>query len=544
MFRDELRPLVKYLAQADTLVCREVKRLIDIGDWFTLVHTKVDPKLYGNAYEYFLDAQAVAWLSKHSELPTNIDCREAAIKGHFSSEKHCWLTNERLRPYLENGPFQGPSDMRIWEFISDVKKVVAETLGNLPSFLDLKFGPGATLSDKGQWVTIGNKMSSQISFTPRLANAESFLRSNLPLRWWAAGGCQDFRVARSARYTTVPKKATTDRGIEIQPSGNIAFQLALGSVMKRRLQKIGLLCTMDHGGFEAQQFHRELACQASIDGQQATIDLKSASDSIAKVLVKLLLPTEWFELLDLLRSPMLEIDGKEYVLERFSSMGNGFTFELETLIFYAIATVASSHKGFVSCYGDDLIVDSAYAKDVIAALRFFGFETNPSKTFVDGPFRESCGGDYFNGVDVRPFYLEGTVNEPQQWIAYCNGLFRARHRCNSDAYPIQALHRAWLSCQDNLPTAIRQCRGPQTLGDLVLHDEPSRHSCKLRRGYRWYRCYRPVLTDGVGWDRFCGNTQLAVALYGTRLAKVGRKRTLGMAFRNGVMGYKVGWVPG
>jgi hypothetical protein len=41
-----------------------------------------------------------------------------------------------------------------------------------------------------------------------------------------------------------------------------------------------------------------------------------------------------------------------------------------------------------------------------------GFEVNVEKTFYDpGPgFRESCGGDYLHGRDVRPFYMRAPVS--------------------------------------------------------------------------------------------------------------------------------------
>jgi len=117
----------------------------------------------------------------------------------------------------------------------------------------------------------------------------------------------------------------------------------------------------------------------------------------------------------MLRSPKTFFKGQWHVLEKFSSMGNGYTFELETVIFSAITAAvhemvtgeaAKLHQN-VFVYGDDIICKTDVSLDVIAALRWFGFSLNERKSFVSGPFRESCGGDYFNGVPVRAHFFEG-----------------------------------------------------------------------------------------------------------------------------------------
>lgn len=103
-------------------------------------------------------------------------------------------------------------------------------------------------------------------------------------------------------------------------------------------------------------------------------------------------------------------------------MGNGYTFTLETAIFAAVARLYSTTS---SVYGDDIIVESPAASDVIATLRHLGFYTNPEKTFVDGPFRESCGCDYWNGISVRPFYIRSTDSDDLCALAHnLNGIFK------------------------------------------------------------------------------------------------------------------------
>lgn len=99
-------------------------------------------------------------------------------------------------------------------------------------------------------------------------------------------------------------------------------------------------------------------------------------------------------------------------------MGNGFTFELESLIFWALCSAVMdclSIDGDLSVYGDDIIVPVKAYPAVKEILAFAGFTTNDKKTFADGPFRESCGKHYFKGQDVTPIYIR---NRPTCWPDY------------------------------------------------------------------------------------------------------------------------------
>jgi hypothetical protein len=250
------------------------------------------------------------------------------------------------------------------------------------------------------------------------------------------------------------------------------------------------------------------------------------------------------------------VDGKWVKLEKFSSMGNGYTFELETTIFAAIAmavmpeSVVAEVDVFV--YGDDIIVPKEHAEDVLAALKFCGFTPNKRKTFVEGPFRESCGGDSFLGAGVRPYYLKDEVNEPQHWIALANGLYRSSHQNGDDDRYCRRLRRAWFRCLDRIPNTIRQCRGPEGLGDLVVQDgDERRWSVRWRGSIRYVRVYRPVQRPDVAWAGFGSEVQFAAALYGVPRYPMKVPKTFvghgddpkGLLSRKAVTGYKVGWVP-
>jgi hypothetical protein len=104
----------------------------------------------------------------------------------------------------------------------------------------------------------------------------------------------------------------------------------------------------------------------------------------------------------------------------YATMGNATTFPVETLVFWALAhavRLSSDGIGYtnslfpewedrkaVSVFGDDCIVPTHLAPAYIEACEVVGFEINEAKSFYSsGPgFRESCGGDFLRGENVRP----------------------------------------------------------------------------------------------------------------------------------------------
>jgi hypothetical protein len=128
-----------------------------------------------------------------------------------------------------------------------------------------------------------------------------------------------------------------------------------------------------------------------------------------------LLPFDLFCALEQCRTAKGVLPSGEIVdYQKFSSMGNGATFELETLIFWGIASAVVELYGAsdrrVLVYGDDIIVSTEVAGHLVDYLRVFGFVPNLKKSFLDGPFRESCGKHYFHGTDVTPFYFRRPID--------------------------------------------------------------------------------------------------------------------------------------
>lgn len=403
----------------------------------------------------FRRAALLTELTRKLLLPGDTGNRRLAAESTFlSCEAQCAETNIRLIRYRPNRVLQDPRDVPVIDFIGRWRKEIKRVLGVCPAWVEPRFSGGSTLSDHGKFTTIPDKLRSEPT---RYAGASDFFRESFQFTPLADG---QPRLVTSNKFFTVPKDSLKDRGCCMEASWNIVAQLGIGNVIRKRYNKAYKVDLAN-----LQPVHQGLAQRASVTGEWATIDLSNASDTVALELVRLLLPDDWFALLNSLRARATDLNGRRYYLAKFSSMGNGFTFELETLLFRSlIATLTPDTRA--SVYGDDMIVPTASAKDCIAALRFFGFTPNARKTFLEGPFRESCGGDFFQGHPVRAPYLKSLPIEPQHWVALANQL----RRWDPD---LRTLRRAWQFCRDQVPVDWRN-DGPAHLGDLVFWNDAAK----------------------------------------------------------------------
>jgi hypothetical protein len=99
-------------------------------------------------------------------------------------------------------------------------------------------------------------------------------------------------------------------------------------------------------------------------------------------------------------------------------MGNGSTFCIETLIFAACCHAVGGQN--FNVYGDDVIIETEKLEAYRKLTHFLGFTINMEKSFATGPFRESCGGDYFDGVNVTPTYLRTVPRRKADWCHLVN----------------------------------------------------------------------------------------------------------------------------
>ncbi len=277
-----------------------------------------------------------------------------------------------------------------------------------------------------------------------------------------------FEVVPGNVLFTVPKKTDIDRCACKEPDLNMFIQKGVGKHIRANLlrSKINL---------NDQSINRSFAHLGSVTGDLATLDLSSASDSVSEGLVALLLPETWFTFLDAIRCRVTIIDGEEHSNQMFSSMGNGFTFELESLLFYAITRAVSyftGTPGIVSVYGDDIICKAEIAHDVAWVLQYFGFQVNTEKSCFDGPFRESCGGHYHNGLDVTPFYIKEPIDSLDKLIDAANKL---RKWAQVDGLSVldPEVEAIWVWLKSHIPSCLWGGDDLSFKFQLVSEDTPS-----------------------------------------------------------------------
>jgi hypothetical protein len=363
---------------------------------------------------------------------------------------------------------------RFWFYPSKgrnvAEKAVAWSLSDC--FTQGGVGPGKSLGS--EFNDFYSKLSNSLLTTTRPVLYKSYRASTSEIP--SCGAAEVARAERFGEYelvecnrlTFAPKRNDISRVICIEPTLNMFYQLGLGKLLESRLATFYGIRLSDQP-----TFNRELARRGSLDGSFATIDLSSASDSLSYGILKQVLPPVWFGLLDLLRCNTTRLpDGTLVKLNMVSTMGNGFTFPLETILFTAIVNVcyrlsgfstsrnrrfrSSSVEGWIqngqaracpycnvptqystlsssvrqatlgnkvsepgnyAVFGDDIIVKREIFDKVIYLLGLLGFRVNADKTFFEGPFRESCGSDFFNGRFVRGVYIKSLDTPQDRYVA-------------------------------------------------------------------------------------------------------------------------------
>jgi hypothetical protein len=220
-----------------------------------------------------------------------------------------------------------------------------------------------------------------------------------------------------ARLVAVPKTALTPRLITVEPSYNQFLQQGLSTELRKRLSHLPVVNITD------QLRNRKLALEGSRDGSLATLDLSDASDRLMAGLVRRVFGwnQSFVDWLFSTRSQIVQLPSGELThVNKFAGMGSALTFPVQTMVFFAIVVLAHCEsegnfsrsfvrafltRGNVGVYGDDIIVPSAISPIVIRLLAEFGLKVNTSKSFSVGRFRESCGGDYYGGINVTPLYV-------------------------------------------------------------------------------------------------------------------------------------------
>lgn len=429
---------------------------------------EVSPSDYETADSLARDLQACAFFKKSTYLCSDRDLDHELFNSFLKIEEINRSNNSTLR---------SRKNFRANSIIFSAARIISRVLGTAPSVTSFTpyFGPGASYGLASDVSTLAHKLESQPDVTMHaLPLARDFLKEYPDLF------NKDLKVVASNKAASVPNSYKKKRFISKEPIMNMLLQRNLGLVIKKKLKKVGI--DIDHQA----NFHKFMVKRYWDD--IATIDLSNASDSISSELVRelFIFSPDWWDMLNSTRSHSTLYNGKLYKLEKFCSQGNGFTFELETLIFWAIATAAIQEKEgntFVSLFGDDTIVFKEYGSAVIEAYELCGFTVNTDKSYITGSFKESCGVDTFRGIDVRPTYFKDFSYGLYGFYELHNRLFDAllRSSCYQVAtrHPSSALKRVRRYLIDKHSKG-----GPLYLGDSVLHGIPYKGTwnnglCKL-----------------------------------------------------------------
>lgn len=441
-------------------VASHVKTLISQGKWRELVDYEVDPNDYDDAGQFADDYLVTTVLNKSHTLPLDVD-REKECEALFRKcESANAATNSRLYGAVHPDWFYTVQN----EFRTILGKLTKSNLDRIVSLM--RFSGGVNVGVNGDGLVPSIKFDSEMSLTHSLV---PFSRTLMGEIWWEHQRSPR-TVVRGNEFFTVPKSAKAYRGCCKEPLLNMFGQLGIGDYLSERLRFFGV-------DIRDQSKNQRLVSKAWEKGL-ATIDLSSASDTLTRSCVHELATNEWSHLLGLFRSPFTKIGGEWIELQMFSSMGNGFTFPLETAVFLAVVRSVVPHEHRVDCavYGDDMIVPQTFAADVIDRLEYLGFQVNKSKTCLAGSFYESCGHDYFKTVNVRPFYLRLDPEDRTQvpyFLQTANALriYASRRGCGE--FCDARFEPIWARLERNLGAFWRRTSVPNSYGNLGLIRDPT-----------------------------------------------------------------------
>jgi len=399
----------------------------------------------------------VTRLFKKVELPCSEPRVKAAYERYRSNDGEVDWRSRNC--HFDSGLFSTVSGI-LWSGL----EVFAGQLYCFPSI----FGPGATAErlKRNERNTVKAWPKRSEGFFPSSFHAASSEHSD------SLSGIRfvEEEEEEPVRVVQVPKTLKTPRTISVEPSYTMLMQQSIAKPLMVWLES-------KEFGFQSirfvdQSINRRLARAGSLDGSLATIDLKDASDLVSNDLVQTIFrgpcPT-FLGFIQSCRTTKARMPDKTIVpLRKFASMGSALCFPIEAMVFFTIimyALVKSSGRvpsrrllqalaKDVAVYGDDIIVPSLMAPVVMETLEAFGLKVNHDKSFHTGLFRESCGGDYYNGVDITPVYVRqwddtGTLSSASQLVAYT---------ALSNTFYTKGLWHVSQSIRDHVESCLRRRR--------------------------------------------------------------------------------------
>lgn len=407
----------KFLARVDpdnpgisTLNRGNFREFLDLPPPFTS-----GPEAYRN------HVAAVGMLKKLPCLPLDTDPKLSALVKFLSGETECRKTN-LIFGLWKRGEFQFRPAVE--SILHATQRKIQKIVGEVPNVnsVRFRFSPGGASTKTKKKDSDIRSLIAEIGYcSEELAGSTllSEIMLTVPhiLSFLMDGDvcCDSFSTTvHRSKLDFVRKDASTDRIITVEPPLNKFVQNGYGDYLRN--------CAKRHGiDLSDQSRNRELARIGSVTNGIATVDLSNASGLMALGLIEHLWPCEWFEVLMEIRSGYTSSNGFTFSMQAYAGMGNGTTFPVESITFFCLAEAVCEYykiPGPVSAYGDDIIIPSAAYSMLESVFTDLGFQINSEKSFSDGPFRESCGSDWYSGYLVRPAFLRGNVSYRRLYLLH------------------------------------------------------------------------------------------------------------------------------
>lgn len=430
-------------------------------------HSSLEPKAFAWAY------QVCSLIRKYPFTGNEDASRRAAISSFWQAEIHNLDTSARWAVEEDSG------------YLETLTRRLHDFLGPCPTWDNVidrgDFGPGTNQEYNLDGALTGAefKLASRPVCFARNTHLASLVIDSIPgwrMTTELLYGINPVEQVLTSSMFTVPKDAKTDRTAFKEPLIESFLQKGIAAFLRDRFSREGRDLS-----YSWRTCH-QLARLGSITDLWCTVDLKSASDSITTSMLASLFTTDslrrWFEMMDKVRSKagICLTDAPDaarfhrFIL--FSSMGNAYTFELESALFYCVLT--SIIPGIwcgtgstrvlrwphVAVFGDDLVFPAAYADRVVSTLGWLGFRVNAHKSFFKGSFRESCGRDFNRGWDVRPLFITKRLENGEAIKALANGIYHHGsmfRECpgSSRTFTMGEWKATWSQVVAQIPTALR-----------------------------------------------------------------------------------------
>jgi len=354
-------------------------------------------------------------------------------------------TYNKYVKFQEQRSCYAPRTLRLSRVLREARSIAREILGDIDMDVfsrGCQIGKRATLGSPRSSAYIDCKLGDPKAFTCPSALRDWFFNDQLSLDPLLKGIIKDVFKGRSSpgkgpdlsadylNLVLVPKSWKTHRPITPLSLVGLYYSYGVGACVSERLREHGL--DIRH----LQMRHQRLARKYSATKSHVTADLSSASDSLRSDILNAVLPRQWYTLVQKTFVRRVRINGVEYYTESVLPMGNGATFPVETLVFYCLIKAVgrlANVNGTYSVYGDDLIYPARIHPYVLGIFQDLGVGVNYEKTFVHSYFRESCGGDYYRGFDVRPAMIPERPSHRMVGLRYCQYLYKV----------LNALLRRW-----------------------------------------------------------------------------------------------------